>query len=325
MRILLTGANGFVGSHVAEALVEQKHEVTAIVRKTSNLAWLSSLPLIYKYGDLSDKRFLEICSKDADVVIHCAGVVRAMDKDGYFKSNVDYTKNFCEAVLASNPNLKKFIFISSQAAMGPSLSNKPKLLTERETPVSDYGLSKLAAEGVVKSVLGGKVPYTIIRPASVYGPRDKDIFIFFNLIHKHLRPATVERRLVQLVYVKDIAQGVVNSIENAQSDNKLYYLGNETPYTWTEMGKVIAESVGKKAMPIPVPDFVFKFAGVAAQSFSYLTKKPAVLNRQKITEMLQEYWLADNSAAKTDLKIEFTPLEIASKITYNWYLRNHYF
>ena len=325
MKILLTGANGFVGSHIAEALVAQKHQVTAIVRKTSNLSWLASLPLIYKYGDLSDKKFLEIASKDADVVIHCAGIVRAMDKEGYFRPNVDYTRNLCEAVLNVNPKLKKFIFISSQAAMGPSSSDKPKLLTEKENPVSDYGASKLAAEGVVRETLGGKIPFTIMRPSSVYGPRDKDIFIFFNLVHKHLRPITVANRLIQLIFVKDIAAAVVNALDNPVSDNKLYYLANEKPYTWTEMGQVIADSVEKKAVPIPVPDFVFKFAGIAAQSFSYITKKPAVLNRQKITEMLQEYWIADNSAAKTDLKMEFTPLEVGSKITYNWYLQNKYF
>ena len=325
LKVLVTGANGFVGSHIVEALLAKKHQVTCVVRKTSDLSWISPLPLFYKYGDLTDEKFLDICVKDADVVVHCAGIVRAMNKEEYFKSNVDCTKNLCDAVLCANPGLKKFIFISSQAAMGPSVSAEPKKLDEKENPVSDYGLSKLAAEETVKNIFAKKIPYTILRPASVYGPRDKDIFIFFNLVHKHLRPVTVEKRALQLVYVKDVAEAVVSSLENVKSDGKTFYLAENTPYTWSEVGQVISKAVDRKTVPIPVPDFVFKFAGMAAQSFSYITKKPAVLNRQKINEMLQEYWIADTKPAVKDLGIEFTKLEIASKITYNWYLNNKFF
>lgn len=325
MKVLVTGGNGFVGSHIVETLLAKKHQVTCIVRKSSDLSWISHLPVFFKYGDLSDEKFLQICVKDADIIVHCAGSVRAFNRKDYFKCNVQYTKNLCKAVLKANSSLKKFIFISSQAAMGPSNSSEPKKLNEEEAPVSDYGLSKITAEEEIKELFSGKIPYTILRPASVYGPRDKDIFIFFNLVNKHLRPFTVEKRVLQLVYVKDVAESVAASINNKLSDNKTYYLAEETPYTWAEVGQIIAKSVNRKTVPIPVPDFVFKFAGMAAQSFSYITKKPAVLNKQKINEMLQEYWIADNKPARADLKIEFTKLEIASKITYNWYLNNKFF
>ncbi|MDR1195631.1 MAG: NAD-dependent epimerase/dehydratase family protein [Endomicrobium sp.] len=325
LRVLVTGANGFVGSHIVEMMLSKKYQVTCIVRKNSDLSWISHLPVFFKYGDLSDIKFLEICVKDIDVIVHCAGSVRAFNREDYFKINVEYTKNLCNAVLKINPSLQKFIFISSQAAMGPSSSENPKKLDEEETPVSDYGLSKIVAEEEIRELFSGRVSYTILRPASVYGPRDKDIFIFFNLVNKHLRPFTVEKRILQLVYVKDIAQAVAACIDNKNSDNKTYYLAEETPYTWSEVGQAISKAVGRTAMPIPVPDFVFKFAGMAAQSFSYITKKPAVLNKQKIKEMLQEYWIADNLPARADLGIEFTKLEIASKITYNWYLNNKFF
>ncbi|MCL2390431.1 MAG: NAD-dependent epimerase/dehydratase family protein [Endomicrobia bacterium] len=324
-KILLTGANGFVGSHIAEALVAAKHQVTCIVRKTSNLNWLNGISVSYKYGDLSDEKFLNEAVKDVDAVIHCAGAVRAMNIEGYFKSNVGNTKKLCEAVLKSNPNLKKFVFISTQAAMGPSVSETLRKVNDKENPVSDYGLSKLEAERELKNTLNRKVPFTILRPASVYGPRDKDIFIFFNLVHKHLRPITIKKRLIQLVYVKDVAKAAVLSLENSKTDNNTYYVAEETSYTWSDVGRIIAESMGRRTVPVPLPDFIFKLAGIAVQSFSYITKKAAVLNKQKITEMLQERWTADNSAAKKDLGLEFTKLEIASKITYNWYLSNKYF
>ncbi|MDR2426665.1 MAG: NAD-dependent epimerase/dehydratase family protein [Endomicrobium sp.] len=325
LKVLVTGSNGFIGSHIVEALLSKKHQVTCVVRKTSDLSWISHLPVFFKYGDLNDIKFLEICVKNIDIIVHCAGRVRAFNREDYFKGNVEYTKNLCNAVLKMNPSLKKFIFISSQAAMGPGSSANPKKLNEEETPVSDYGLSKIAAEEEIQELFLGKIPYTILRPASVYGPRDKDIFIFFNLVNKHLRPFTVEKRVLQLVYVKDVARCVCTCLDNKKSDNRTYYLAEETPYTWSQVGQVISKAVGRTAMPIPIPDFVFKFAGMAAQSFSYITGKPAVLNKQKINEMLQEYWIADNTCARVDLGIEFTKLEIASKITYNWYLNNKFF
>jgi nucleoside-diphosphate-sugar epimerase len=324
-KILLTGANGFVGSHIAQALVEANHNVICTIRQKSNLQWIKNLPLEYKYGSLSDKIFLEEIIKDVDFVIHCAGVVRAMSKEEYFEVNVDNTKNLCKAVLKNNPNLKKFIFISSQAAMGVSPIGSVRKITDIPKPVSDYGLSKIEAEKELKRIFLKKVPYTIFRPAGVYGPRDKDIFIFFNLVHKHLRPVTVKKRLLQLVYVKDVARAVSLCLENKKTDNNIYYLANSSAYTWADIGKIISYSVGVKSVPLLTPDFVFKAAGFIMETLSKITGKPAVLNKQKIVEMLQDAWVADTSPVESDLNIRFTNLEVASQITYNWYLENDWF
>jgi nucleoside-diphosphate-sugar epimerase len=324
-KVLLTGATGFVGSHIAEALVEANYNVTCTVRQKSNLQWVKNLPLKYKCGSLNDKNFLEEIVKDVNVIVHCAGVVRAMTKEEYFKENVENTKNLCEAVLKNNSNLKKFIFISSQAAMGASRDGSVRKITDIPEPVSDYGLSKIEAEKKLKTIFSGKIPYTIFRPASVYGPRDKDVFIFFNLVHKHLRPITIKRRFLQLVYVKDVANAVSSSLENKKTDNNTYYLANSSTYTWADIGKIISCSVGVKSLPLLSPDFIFKTAGFIMDMVSKITKKPAVLNKQKITEMLQDAWVADTSSLESDLNIRFTNLEVASQITYNWYLKNKWF
>jgi nucleoside-diphosphate-sugar epimerase len=324
-RILLTGANGFVGSHIAEALVEANHKVICTIRQTSHLKWIKDFPLEYKYGDLGNKKFLQEIVEDVDVVIHCAGVVRSMTKKNYFKENVENTKSLCEAILKNNVNLKKFVFISSQAAMGASPVGIIRKIIDVPEPVSDYGLSKIEAEKAVIEMLYGKVPYTIFRPASVYGPRDKDIFIFFNLVHKHLRPVTTKKRFLQLVYVKDVAKSVSLCLENRKSDNNIYYLANSSVYTWAEIGKIISYSVDVKSLPLLIPDFAFKTAGFIMDIISRLTGKPAVLNKQKIAEILQDSWVADTFPAETDLNIKFTNIEVASQITYNWYLENNWF
>ncbi|MDR1087331.1 MAG: NAD-dependent epimerase/dehydratase family protein [Endomicrobium sp.] len=324
-KILLTGANGFLGSHIAEALVEANHKVICAIRQTSNLEWIKDLPLEHKYCDLGNKKFLQEIVENVDAVIHCAGVVRAIYKEEYFKTNVENTKSLCESVLKSNPSLKKFIFISSQAAMGASQLGAVRKITDIPKPVSDYGLSKIEAEKELKKILEDKIPYTILRPASVYGPRDKDIFIFFSLVHRRLRPVTLKKRLLQLVYVKDIAKSVLSSLENTKTNNNTYYLANSSTYTWGDIGKIISLSVGVKAIALPVPDFIFKAAGFIMETLSSITRKPVVLNKQKIIEMLQDAWVADTLPAENDLSIKFTSLEVASEITYNWYLKNNWF
>ncbi|MDR2860634.1 MAG: NAD(P)-dependent oxidoreductase [Elusimicrobiota bacterium] len=325
MKILLTGANGFVGSHIAKELTDNNNEVICLIRPTSNLSWLEGLDLSYRKASFNNKEELKSCVRDIDIVVHCAGLVRAINKEEYFEVNVENTKRLCEAVLSENPNLKKFIFISSQAAMGPSKSQNPKSLDENENPVSDYGLSKLAAEKEIKKLLSGKIPYTILRPASVYGPRDKDIFIFFNLVHKHFKPMTLKKRFLQLVFVEDIAKAVISALNNSKSDNKTFFLAQKTPYKWADIAEIIAKGAKKKVFPLPLPDFAFYIAAFIAENLAKISKKPAVLNKQKINEMLQTYWIGDTAPAERDLGLIFTSLEKGSQKTYNWYMNSKRF
>jgi nucleoside-diphosphate-sugar epimerase len=291
----------------------------------SNLKWIKNLPIDYEYGDLSDVEFLEAIVKDVDAVVHCAGVVRATSKEEYFKVNVENTKNLCHAILKNNCNLKKFVFISSQAAMGPSDTKDLKKISNVGNPISDYGLSKLVAEFEIRKLLFGKVPYTILRPAAIYGPRDKDIYIFFKLVNRHLRPFTVTKKFLQLVYVKDVAKATSICLKNKRSDNNIYYLADSKEYTWSDVGKIISYVANINTIPLPIPDFVFKFVGFILGVISNITRKSFVLNNQKISEMLKKYWIAETKPAENDLNIEFTCLEVASKITYNWYLINKFF
>lgn len=324
MKILLTGANGFVGSHILEELSANKHEVISVVRKTSNLKWINNSQVTLKYGSLEDEIFLQEVVHDVDVIIHCAGVVRALNWDIYNNTNVLGTKKIVQSVLKNNPKLKKFIFISSQAAMGPSYTETPKLLSEKETPVSDYGKSKLLAEIEVKA-LTGKIPYTILRPSSVYGPRDKDIFTFFSMVNKHIQPKTYNKHLIQLVFVKDIAKLVTVILNNNNTDNKTYYLSDGKIYSWQDVAEEISKAANIKTVPIPIFDFIFKIVGNIYEIIGNITNKPQVLNKQKIIEMLQTYWIADSSQIRKDADFEFEKLENGAKITYNWYLENKYF
>jgi nucleoside-diphosphate-sugar epimerase len=321
---LVTGATGFVGSHIVEKLISNNNIVIVLVRKTSNLKWIKNYPIQFEECSLNDeKKLSEIISK-VDIIVHCAGVVRALNWDGYYNTNVLGTKNLVKAAIKNKDKIKKFIYISSQAAMGPSNSETPKALTEKECPVSNYGKSKLLAEQEVKK-LSGIIPYTIIRPASVYGPRDKDIFIFFNLVKHHLRPDTYNKHIIQLVFVKDIAEIISISLDNKNTNNKIYYLCDGNVYGWKDVANTIAKANKIKTIPIILFDFIFKAVAFFYEMIAKITKKPQVLSKEKIVEMLQTYWTADNSNIIKDTDFEFTKLENGAKITYNWYLSNKYF
>ncbi|MDR0401707.1 MAG: NAD(P)-dependent oxidoreductase, partial [Endomicrobium sp.] len=275
LKILVTGANGFVGSHIVDELYKNKHHILCPLRKTANLKWISNLPVNFIYGDLNDDSFLKKIIVNIDIIVHCAGSVRAITKNEYFSVNVGITKKICETILKMNYHkLKKIIFISSQAAMGPSISfNSIRKATDIESPISDYGLSKLLAEHEIKKKLYGKIPYTILRPAAIYGPRDSDIFIFFKLINKHLKLVTFTKKMLQLVYVKDVVNSVDDCIQNKKTDNNCYYIANSAMYSWGDVGRIISTSVNLKTIPIVIPDFVFKFIGMTSEFLSLFTKK----------------------------------------------------
>ena len=324
MKILVTGANGFVGSHIVEELVKEGHDVTCMVRKTSSLKWLTGCKAGFVTCDLSAVEDFSEVLKDCDAVVHTAGILRAKETDKYYEVNQLATKKLAEAVLKHNPPIKRFVYISSLAAQGPagnSVCSNPEPGAEK--PVSDYGKSKLAGERELK-ILEGKIPCVILRPAAVYGPRDKDIFIFFKLVSMGLRIRPVNERFFQLVYVRDIARAVVSALTCPAGFN-IYQLAEKTVYSWEDVGKIIAFSVGKKTVPLPLPDIVFMAAAICSEFASIFTGKPAVLNRQKIDELLMPFWVCDMSKSEKDLRMDFTKLNFGGKITYNWYKSNNWF
>ncbi|WP_413854547.1 NAD-dependent epimerase/dehydratase family protein [Candidatus Ruminimicrobium bovinum] len=326
MRVLLTGATGFVGSHILEKLLSDKNEVVCPVRKTSNLHYIENCNAVIKYGDLDDDMFIEQLISSVDVVVHCAGLVRALKFDDYYKVNTAITAKLVEAVKNNKENIKKFIYISSQSAVGPSLSNVPKDFGKEE-PVSDYGKTKLFAEQEVKK-LEGFVPYVILRPAAVYGPRDKDIFTVFKIVHNKISLKTISKHFVQVVYVEDIAK-IISQIIKSESyvtDNKIYSVCDGKIYSWKDIADTIAKvNYVPIRFTVPVFDFVFKLAGIFYNFIEMFTKKPQVLSVQKVGEILKENWIIGNEKIVSDIGFEFEKLETGAIKTYNWYKENKWF
>ncbi|MDP2808364.1 MAG: NAD(P)-dependent oxidoreductase, partial [bacterium] len=246
---LLTGVTGFIGSHLAESLLDQGFRVKALVRPTSDLRWVKGLELELLSGSLHDSRFLEQAVREADYIFHLAGAVKAKNPKDFYFHNTQATLNLARAALNTDPGLKRFLFVSSQAAAGPAESLE-RLVCEGDQcrPLSDYGQSKLQAERELLG-LSDKLPVTIVRPPSVYGPRDTEVLTYFKWIQKGLALLPGFRtRHAHLIYVKDLVDGMMLAASSQNSLGKTYFLAGDRSYSWDEISEIIAGCLEKKIL-----------------------------------------------------------------------------
>lgn len=320
LKALVTGANGFVGSHLAEGLLERGYHVRCLVRSTSNLQWLSGFEVQYVYGDIAERTSLKDAVKGVDVVFHCAGLTKARKKEEYFKANAEGTRNIFEACLEANPRLQRFIYVSSQAAVGPGGDEKPLDETAPCRPVTHYGESKLEGERIA-SQFASQLPITIVRPPAVYGPRDSDMLGFFKVARHGFRISIGRgQNFVSLVYVKDLVDGIILAAQVPKSAGQTYFIADDKVYSWKEAFSIIAKVLNKRTMPVRIPKGLVSFLAFASESFRKLLGKTAVLNTEKAKEITQRYWGLNVSKAKADLG--FSPrydLEKGAEETVRWY------
>jgi len=319
MKALVSGSNGFIGSHLVEALKKRGYAVTCLVRKTSNLDWLKGLNVEFVYGDCTEKETLYKAVEGADYVYHLAGVVRAVYRETYYRVNFLGTKNLLEVCNEINTNMKKFMYLSTQAAVGPI---NPDHKGDCQ-PITDYGKSKLEGEMVVTS-FRDRLPVLIIRTTAIYGPRDKDFYTYFKFIKKGLRPipGNVEGD-INLLYVGDLIEGMIMAAENENSSGETYFLADERSYSWEEASDKAARAMGVKTVNIRIPKWMILTSAFLSELSSGITRKPPFLDRQKAREILHDGWFCDITEARE--RLGFKPrvsLEEGLKITASWYKDN---
>jgi len=322
-KALVTGGNGFVGSHLVEALLKKGYEVVCLVRNKSDLNFLSGLKIEYKYGDITDKTSLIEATKGIDFVFHVAGITRAKNKEEYFRVNASGTKNLVQTCFETNPHVKRFIYVSSQTAAGPGKGLQPIDENTKCEPINDYGRSKLEGEKEVLN-LKDKLPVTIIRPPAVYGPRDKDILYFFQVINKGIIPAFgLKESYLSLIYVKDLASGLILAAENRKSSRQIYFLTDGKNYSWSEAFGIVRDSLGVKAIRLRIPKSLLVTFAFFSEAFTRLLGKTPLLHLGRAKELCQRFWICDTSKAKTEM--DFVPeydLKKGALETVKWYKEN---
>ncbi len=322
-RVLITGASGFLGYHLIEEALQNNLDVYVAVRKSSNVEHLRDLNIQYTYPEFGNLISLkkELKEKQYDYIIHAAGTTSARSADEYNTVNADYTYNLAAAAVAADVNLKGFVFISSLAAVGP-LNTLNGIINEETIPhpITAYGQSKLLAEEKLRSITN--LHYIILRPTAIYGPRDKDIFIFFKQLKKGIEPyiGDIEQKL-SFIYVKDLAKATIQALYTCNQNT--YNLSDGNFYNRYELATIAKNVLNLKTVKFHLPVNFVKLIASVSEKVSSLSNKAAVLNTEKLKELMAVNWSCEIEKAKYDLG--FYPLynlDTGLAETLQWYKTN---
>ncbi|MEI8181659.1 MAG: NAD(P)-dependent oxidoreductase [Desulfomonile sp.] len=324
MRFLVTGATGFIGSHVAELLIARGFDVVCPVRNPGSLRHLQEVPVTVVSNNSLGSVIAD--GPSFDYVIHLAAATRGLNYHDYETANVDWTLRLLELFdrKAAADSLKRFVFVSSQAAAGPSPDDAKSVVeTDPPRPLSLYGISKLEAEKVVMS-LSKTLPITIVRPPTVFGPRDIDVLGVFKCARWRFVPCMAgPDRLVSIVYVEDLADGILAAALSPVSQGKIYFIANPDPVVWKEFALLVSKVMGYRAVPLPVPLHIMKLVAKAGDLLGKVRGSPTLFRTEKFHEMKQIAWVCSVDRARTDLQwMARTPITEAIAKTAKWY-REH--
>jgi nucleoside-diphosphate-sugar epimerase len=288
----------------------------------SDLKWVRGLPVEFVYGDCNDKDSLKEAVKDVDQVFHLAGVTKAIDEKTYVEVNAFGTENLIHACLEHCPHLKKFIYLSSQAAAGPCCNGRKKKESDECEPVSPYGQSKRLGEELAIEH-AHELPLLILRPSAVYGPRDKDFYVLFKLLSKRIKPSLAGR--LSLCYVQDIIQAILLASESQESKGEIFFLSDGHDYRMDEVGNIFAQAMGISPLSIPIPKWVILGVASLSEYLSKLSRRPSLISKGMAEQMVQENWSCDITKAQTVLGFEpRIHLAQGAKLTVDWYRKENW-
>lgn len=299
-KALITGATGFIGSHLVNALAALNWEVTCLTRPSSRTDFLATLPVHIKKGPMEDMLFLENAVKGQEYVFHLAARIHSAPKVVYEKANFFLTKDLLTACLHRNPEIKRFVYVSSISAAGPSLPGRPSDERQAPAPTSEYGRSKLKGEEAVRSVWH-RIPSTIIRPPNVYGPRQQETELLIQLIGKRIVPVLKRvTKATSLIYVEDLVEGICQAALSEKTLQSTYYLTDGHAYSWREAIFMIKRLVHGSGFFFPVPEDVI----IISAWLSDILRSTGIVNpyfgRKIWRAMVQTSWVFSPAKAESD-------------------------
>ena len=306
MKILITGASGFIGSFIVEEALRKGFDTWAAVRKSSSKEYLKDERINFIELNLSSKAQLieQLRGHDFDYVVHAAGVTKCLNKQDFHRINTEGTKNIIDAILELQMPLKRFVFVSSLSVFGAIKEQQPYdeiRETDIPQPNTEYGRSKLAAEKYLES-LGSRVPYIILRPTGVYGPREKDYFMMAKSIKQRSDFAVgYKRQDITFVYVSDVVQAIFLALDKGENGRK-YFLSDGEVYQSTTFSDLIHEELGRPWwIRITAPVWVLRIITFCGEYIGKMTGKVTALNNDKFNILRQRNWRCDIQPAIDEL------------------------
>lgn len=326
MIAVITGSNGFIGSHLVEALLRQDFSVRCIDIQDHCRFLPADSRIEYHCIDCRniDAIIKSNVLENADYVFHLAGSTKDIRLEAFRQSNVLPTENILQVLVKKNIPVRRFIYASTQAVGGPAESLDcpvSELMTPR--PVGYYARSKLEGEAVVRKYMD-RILSTILRPASVYGPRDVDFFNIFKQLNSHLCLYPANRdKYVSLLYVTDLIQGMIRAAQSPDAKNQTYFLCSDKPVCWEEIYTSAVRVVNKKVITFSIPRTVVECFGKIGDLYGKFTGHYSLINSQKILLSGPRYWVCSADLAKKDFgfRAAVSLLE-GLKATYRWYVEN---
>lgn len=327
MKVLITGSGGFVGSHLVDEYLRRSCTVSVIVRNESTFRWINPEQVTVFSGSYDDASFLQRAVQDQDIIVHSAGVLASSDYDGFYKGNVLVTKHLLQAVSIANPNIQRFVHISSLAVSKPSadIQNPTQEDDELGEPLTKYGKSKLEAETVVRSFME-TIPITIIRPPAIYGPRDEAVYDYFRLLSKGFIAPIMgfDSKQQSLIHISDLIRGVFEASISSKAISQTYYITSKEYYTWQQIIDATKKALKKPILlSLPLPHFVIMLNGYISTLIGKIKNKPPVFDIEKAKNFTQRHWICSHKKALKELNFEqLISLEVGIQEIIDWYKQN---
>ena len=331
--ILITGASGFIGSFIVEEALRRDMEVWAAVRGSSKRDYLTDSRIHFITLNLDNPEALhgQLQGHHFDYVVHAAGVTKCLHEEDFHKVNTIGTQNLVEALLTTTPDLKRFVYISSLSIFGPIRETQPyKEIRESDTPRPNtaYGRSKLEAERWLDSLAGKgkKLPYVVLRPTGVYGPRERDYFMMAKSIKSHVDFSVgFKQQDITFVYVDDVVQAVFLALTKG-ADGRKYFLTDGEVYQSRTFSDLLQHELGDHfLLRIKAPIWLLRMVTFCGEYWGRLTGRVTALNNDKYHIMKQRNWRCDITPATSELG--YTPkVKLGEGVarSVEWYKANHW-
>ncbi len=316
MKALVTGATGFVGSHVAEALRRRGDDVTALARSARKAEPLTAMGASVIAGDLHDVESLQRAVEGQDVVYHVAGLVAARNEAEFLRANRGGTENVAAAM--ERAGVSRLVLVSSLAAAGPSPRGAPMGGDEPPRPVTAYGRSKLAAEQTVR---GSNLSWSIVRPPIVYGPRDREVLKIFRLARLRIAPVFGDgtQELVA-VHAGDLAAALIAVATSPAATGRTYTACHPEVFTSAHFGVAVAAAMGHSVTTLHIPQSVGRVVLSLTGAAAKLARRPTILTADKANEFFQPAWTGDPAPLTRDTGWRAAyDLQLGLADTHRWY------
>jgi nucleoside-diphosphate-sugar epimerase len=322
-KALITGASGFIGGRLRDALLARGADVVAIRRKGSPEA-KRGRSVEAEYDDLASLARV-VAEEKPDYVLHVAGATKGVTYDDFRRANVTPTKNLLGALLREHPGVKRFVHVSSLTSYGPSTAERPHTENDPRRPIEFYGQSKLEAEHAVEET-GDRLPWTILRPGGVYGPGDVDYFELFKEISRGRNVFFGNRkRWFSAIYVDDFVSATLAAVTHPAAVGRGFFVCDDQPITWERFQASIVEAAGRKVLELNLPEFLTSVAALGGELATKVDGKPRLFNRQKAKMGAQDAWTCRSTAIREAIGWSHEyPVPRGTREALDWYRREHW-